>query len=292
MKKLFVVLFFFIYSFQVQADNLSDSNQLFKWAEENYPQYFSPAGQETFQIENYLARYYKKTDIYLGTSGEDVYVYGDDFGGLLKVGKISDFIKTDKVYHFSEYFPVKAGNKWIYTTGERYFTDESYTNAQGQKGLLYATDTYEFEPFMLIGEGGAMLAEYEGKQNGSGELVEFPMALEFIPEEMKVGESYSAQFFTTKFTTTLEGEETIAVPAGEFKTIRYKIKITDNDDGFIYSYNTYMWLAKGVGFIKIDRENLLPPKDGCLLVCRPDNDFSIVNKPAELVSAVVNGTEY
>lgn len=290
MKKILLALFFTVNSIQVLADNLSDSNQLFEWAEKNYPQYFSPAGQETFQIENYLARYYKKTDIYLGTSGEDVYVYGDDFGGLLKVGKISDFIQTDKVYHFSDYFPVKAGNRWVYTTGERYFTDEFYTNAQGQRGILYATDTYEYEPFLIAGQGATTVSQYERRQNDSRELVEFPMALEFIPENMKIGESYNTLFFTIKITTTLESEENIVVPAGEFKTIKYKITITDNEDG--YSYDTYIWLAKGIGFIKIDRESLLPPKDGCLLVCRPDNDFSIVNQPAELVSAVVDGTEY
>jgi hypothetical protein len=93
-KKILIALLFIINSFQVLANNLSDSNQLFDWAEINYPQYFSPLGQETFQIDNYLARYYENTNTYIGTLGKDVYVYGDIFGGLQKVGQIGDFVST------------------------------------------------------------------------------------------------------------------------------------------------------------------------------------------------------
>jgi len=94
MKRILISLLLSACLFQVQADNLSDSNKLFDWAEANYPQYFSPSGTETTQIDNYLVRYYESKNIYLGTLGEDVYVHGDEFGGLLKVGKISYFINT------------------------------------------------------------------------------------------------------------------------------------------------------------------------------------------------------
>jgi len=89
-------LLLFISSFQVLADNLSDSNQLFDWAEENFPQFFSPPGGETFEIDVYLARHYPDTNIYLGTSGNDVYVHGDLFGGLMHVGVISDYIQPEQ----------------------------------------------------------------------------------------------------------------------------------------------------------------------------------------------------
>jgi hypothetical protein len=82
-------------SMALAADNLTDSNRLFAWAELNYPQYFSPAGAETIAIEGYLARYYSSTHNYLGTLGTAVYVYGDVFNGLINVGKISDFIPMD-----------------------------------------------------------------------------------------------------------------------------------------------------------------------------------------------------
>lgn len=74
-------------------DNLNKSNILFDFAEKNYPQFFSPSGMETFKIQGYLARYYSNSDTYIGTLGEDVYVYGNVFNGLLYVGKIGDFIQ-------------------------------------------------------------------------------------------------------------------------------------------------------------------------------------------------------
>ena len=95
MKSLiFIIVFGF--SSQLFADNLDDSNRLFNFAEQNFPQYFRPAGSETFEIDylsnHYIARYYKETNTYVGTVGDDVYVYGDVFNGLLYVGKIGTYI--------------------------------------------------------------------------------------------------------------------------------------------------------------------------------------------------------
>lgn len=92
---IFIIIFSF--SSQLFADNLDDSNKLFNWAEQNFPQYFSPSGAETFEIDylsnHYLARYYKETDAYIGTVGEDVYVYSKVFfDGLLYAGKIGTYI--------------------------------------------------------------------------------------------------------------------------------------------------------------------------------------------------------
>lgn len=90
-----VILMVLGWSFAIAswADNLSDSNTLFDWAEQNYPEFFSPAGQQTAEVDGYLARYYPGTGNYLGTLGDDVYVYGDEFNGLLRVGVIGDFIQ-------------------------------------------------------------------------------------------------------------------------------------------------------------------------------------------------------
>ncbi len=82
------------YAYAADASQLNISNQLFDFAEENYPQFFSLSDEETFELDDYWARYYSNTDNYIGTLGEDVYVYGDVFNGLLFVGKISDYITT------------------------------------------------------------------------------------------------------------------------------------------------------------------------------------------------------
>lgn len=77
------------------ADRLSNSNQLFDFAEAVYPEYFSPANRPTYEFDGYLVRHYPCCDNYLGTKGGEVYVYGNIFNGLLKVGNISDFIEVE-----------------------------------------------------------------------------------------------------------------------------------------------------------------------------------------------------
>ncbi len=89
-------MLFLSFSQTVIADNLQDSNKFFNWAEANYSQYFNPRGENTFEIDNYLVRYYKNTDIYIGTLGKDVYIYGEIFNGLKHVGSIGDFIDLTK----------------------------------------------------------------------------------------------------------------------------------------------------------------------------------------------------
>lgn len=94
--KLMLGMVLLLFSHVAMSDNLTDSNKLFDWAETNYSQFFSPAGSATFSIDNYLVRYYADTDTYIGTTQQDdVYVYGDIWGGLLYVGMISDFIDTE-----------------------------------------------------------------------------------------------------------------------------------------------------------------------------------------------------
>jgi len=97
MKKLFFSLSILFFSTLSIADNLSDSNKFFDWAEVNFPQYFSPSGVSTEQLDIYLIRYYKDTNTYIGTSGNDVYIFGSLFDslfapGIIKVGLISDYV--------------------------------------------------------------------------------------------------------------------------------------------------------------------------------------------------------
>lgn|GEM_PF-1673257 len=88
----FLLVFLLVFLSQPFADEISDSNQVFDWAESQYPQYFSPSGQQSADVEDYYARFYPSTDNYLGTKNGRVYVHGDTFGGLLDVGPISDYL--------------------------------------------------------------------------------------------------------------------------------------------------------------------------------------------------------
>ena len=100
MEKKLLLLLFLTYPLQVFSTNLSHSNKLFHWAEANYSQYFNPPGGKTFKIENYWVRYYENTNIYMGTLGENVYVYGEIFNGLKHIGVLGDFIDlTSSTYN-------------------------------------------------------------------------------------------------------------------------------------------------------------------------------------------------
>ncbi|WP_293009172.1 DUF3465 domain-containing protein [Nitrosomonas sp.] len=102
------------------AENfLVNSNKLFSFAEKSYPELFSPASTATFNLDNYLVRYYPDTGNYLGTIGEDVYVYGDVFNGLLKVGVISNFIELepDSEELLAQLFSGGQSNVQVYGSG-------------------------------------------------------------------------------------------------------------------------------------------------------------------------------
>ncbi len=94
--KIIKIFLLFAYSFSIQANNIDDSNRVFDWAELKYQHLFPSSKVETEKIDDYLVRYYPSTNNYIGTKTNDVYVYGKAFGGLVRVGKISDFITHQK----------------------------------------------------------------------------------------------------------------------------------------------------------------------------------------------------
>lgn len=90
MNKLILILL--LWPLLSWGESLSDSNKLFDFAEQTYPEFFSPPGGKTYRLENYWVRYYPNTEVFIGTLDDKVYVYGEIFQGLLEVGRIQDFI--------------------------------------------------------------------------------------------------------------------------------------------------------------------------------------------------------
>ena len=116
----FILLFWFLIPSISFAENfLVNSNKLFDFAEKSYPQFFSPSGAETITLNGYLARYYPDTDTYIGTKDFDIYVYGDAFSGLLKVGVIADFValEPDGDNLLAKLFNEGQSNVQVYGTG-------------------------------------------------------------------------------------------------------------------------------------------------------------------------------
>ncbi|SFL29117.1 Protein of unknown function [Nitrosomonas aestuarii] len=117
----FITLLFLalIPAISIAQNSLINSNKLFNFAEAAYPELFSSAGVETTTLDEYLVRYYPNSDTYIGTKGEEVYVYGNVFGGLLSAGKITDYIEleADSDELLTQLFASAQSNVQAYGTG-------------------------------------------------------------------------------------------------------------------------------------------------------------------------------
>ncbi len=198
------------------------------------------------------------------------------------------------IYRICNYFPLDPNNKWNYTTGNRFISDDTRTCNSGYSGILYGTNKYEFSVYIQNGGYGFL---YAGCDSDEGIVEDSGISVTFIRPQMQIGETVSTSIPPgitnqdgTTFDTTLIGVETITVPAGTFETL--KIEILTDDIG-VCSYKTTLWLGKEIGPIKIARTNADPADClGCMFICDPNNDVDKLNTPAELNSATIGGTVY
>jgi hypothetical protein len=200
------------------------------------------------------------------------------------------------IYRVCNYFPLDPNNRWKYTTGSRFILDNTQMCTSGYPGILFGTNDYEYSSYVQNGEHGFLFA---GCQYDEGQLEDAGIQIAFIPPQMHVGATVSqsiepSDYYDFAFTldTKLVGLETVTVPAGTFhNTLRIELLIEDWDGSC--SYKTTLWLAKGIGPVKIHRTDANPSDClGCAFVCDPDNDLIRLNTPAELVSAIIKGVKY
>ena len=104
------------------ADEASYSDHIFNWAETEFPEYFSPAGTASIDVQGYRARYYSETDTYAGSKDGEVYVYGQQFGGLSAVGSIEELLPET----ISEPDPNNLNRVYIFSPDNK--ADESGSN--------------------------------------------------------------------------------------------------------------------------------------------------------------------
>ena len=72
----------------------SDSDRIFNWAESQFSQYLKPAGAASQSAFGYYFRYYAQTNVYLGSAGGNLYVYGPQVFGpdILNLGSLSSWL--------------------------------------------------------------------------------------------------------------------------------------------------------------------------------------------------------
>ena len=110
--------------------------------------------------------------------------------------------------------------------------------------------------------------------------------------EVQAGETYDHGIGDiAAATSTFVGVESVTVPAGTFETLRMELVVHGDDNSC--GYKTTFWLAKDIGPIKIHRTDANPVDcTGCVFVCVSDDDVTKLNTPAELGSAVIDGSIY
>lgn len=193
---------------------------------------------------------------------------------------------SEGIYRICNYFPLINGNQWLYSTGDR-LIKESKTCASGYSGVRYSTTAYEYDSFMQNSENGLMFAgcQYEMPEE---EFQDFGERILLIKPEMEIGETYNEEHpnLGFNFSTTLIGFESVTVPSGTYNALKVETIITHIDGSC--SYKNTLWFAKNIGPVKIHRTEANPANClGCMFVCRPDNNITLLNAPAELISSTL-----
>lgn len=79
---------------EMAAITLNKEQKIFTFAEQLFPQYFSPANVDDQLFEGFVYRHYPTTNAYIGIKNEEVFVLGDAFGpGIRRIDTIENTLQ-------------------------------------------------------------------------------------------------------------------------------------------------------------------------------------------------------
>jgi hypothetical protein len=167
----------------------------------------------------------------------------------------------------ADYWSLHEGDAWIFDRDIHLFTSETHVFAKYTGRMWASARTYcENRGYLYQGpEGILMVGLFDAENNQFFDLSNTPLKL--AGAEMSLGESITSNLTIdgpVSFTVTLEAAEEVTVPAGVFKdALRVNIFVNDS----VGTYTLKVWLAKGVGLVKIQRVSETGGTDGCFLDC-------------------------
>jgi hypothetical protein len=98
-KSSVILLCYFIVNSCYADSNNTQAESIYDWAEKKYSHFFSPEHAETQSIDidanHWHYRYYPETNNYVGHQGNQLYVSGDVFGGLLYIDEVDAFYEQN-----------------------------------------------------------------------------------------------------------------------------------------------------------------------------------------------------
>jgi hypothetical protein len=154
------------------------------------------------------------------------------------------------------HFPLAAGMRWTYESnlGEV----SSWVEASGDECRVLATSsTLDTEQRLRLSAEGVYLLSAKSKVCFFGTERVYEPPLLRLPLPLAVGKTWNwsgketadGDEITTSVTGTVEAEEKVSVPAGEYSCLRVKVD-TSCSDGTTAS--STQWLAPGIGIVKAD----------------------------------------
>lgn len=194
---------------------------------------------------------------------------------------LTKFILLSSAFAFqmADYWPIKAGNVWIFNSEIMILSSKTQTFGQYDArqmffGVDFCGDLCGNHMYFHLGSEGLLtVSVYD-----DGDSVDISSTpIKIFLAEMQIGQSVTSTIpagvldpeqFT--LTATLLSEETITVPAGTYtNTLVLELFA---DDSPTSEYTEKLWLAKGVGPVKIERVSETPANhEGCFFSCSAFN---------------------
>ncbi|MBN2243446.1 MAG: hypothetical protein JW793_12230 [Acidobacteria bacterium] len=176
-----------------------------------------------------------------------------------------------RAYTMADYWSFDAGNVWIYdrdlfVVGAEEHAFASYTGIQ----FMQARGICDGYFYVYTGPEGILgIGIYSLDSNSWIDFSSTPV--KFANAQMDLGDVVSTTIpagvideDAISFEITLQAEETVTVPAGTFNNaLRMQIVV---DDG-LGIYTERVWLARGVGPVKMYRVSETNSTPGCFMTC-------------------------
>jgi hypothetical protein len=173
-KKFFVSCLFLVVlctSVISRADTLADANEIFDWAESEFPGLF-PAGPSTTSLEPWIFRYYPSTDIFVAVNkaSEDVYVLGGFWIEPTRIGSIEE-VKRMAGLEEEEVVVVPTLRQGVYKPGTNEYV-YGYGNAIENLVISGAPDDTDYTRWAMLHDGTAYRL-YFFKKDSNDTLYQF-----------------------------------------------------------------------------------------------------------------------
>lgn len=174
-------------------------------------------------------------------------------------------------YNMLEYWSLDAGDTWLYDRDLIVFTSNthSFGPLSGNR-LIFGREYCDTQPHIYQGtEGILAIGLYDRESDQFIDVSGKPLV--FARANMAIGESVSTSWPAgfvdddpLNFTITLEAAEPVTVPAGAFSDVLRLKVVVDEGQGV---YVERIWLAKGIGMVKMYRVSETNNTNGCMWTC-------------------------